>query len=80
MENGQATNTLRIELLLEECVRRNASDLHIQYGLPPILRIDGSLVPIAGLPALNATTLQEIIFATLDENQKKIYLKENKKS
>ncbi len=76
MENGQATNTLRIELLLEECVRRNASDLHIQYGLPPILRIDGSLVPIAGLPALNATTLQEIIFATLDENQKKIYLKD----
>lgn len=77
MENsGQTNNTLRIELLLEECVRRNASDLHLQYGMPPILRIDGALVPIAGLPALNANTLQEIIFATLDEDQRKIYLKD----
>lgn len=32
--------------LLEECIRRNASDLHITVGLPPILRIDGVLKPI----------------------------------
>ena len=74
--NTQTGNTLRIELLLEECVRRNASDLHLQYGLPPILRIDGALVPIAGLPPLNSAMLQEVIFATLDEEQKKIYLKD----
>lgn len=67
---------LRIELLLEECIRRNASDLHLQYGMPPILRVDGALVPIAGLPPLNADNLQEIIFATLDENQRKIFLKD----
>ena len=77
MENsGQTGNTLRVELLLEECIRRNASDLHLQYGMPPILRIDGALVPIAGLPALNSAMLQDIIFATLDEDQKKIYLKD----
>lgn len=75
MDNSTA-NTLRIELLLEECVRRNASDLHLQYGMPPILRVDGALVPIAGLPPLNAQNLQDIIFATLDENQRKIYLKD----
>lgn len=69
-------NTLRIELLLEECVRRNASDLHLQYGMPPILRVDGALVPIAGLPPLTTDNLQDIIFATLDENQRKIYLKD----
>ena len=77
MQNsGQTGNSLRIELLLEECVRRNASDLHLQYGLPPILRIDGALIPIAGLPQLNSAMLQEVIFATLDEEQKKIYLKD----
>ena len=77
MQNsGQTGNNLRIELLLEECIRRNASDLHLQYGMPPILRIDGGLVPIAGLPQLNSAMLQEIIFATLDEEQKKIYLKD----
>ena len=71
-----SSSNLRIELLLEECVRRNASDLHLQYGLPPILRVDGALTPIAGLPALNATMLKEIIFATLDEDQRKIFLKD----
>ncbi len=34
------------EQLLNECVRRNASDLHLTVGLPPILRIDGVLRPI----------------------------------
>ena len=73
---ASAGNTLRVELLLEECIRRNASDLHLQYGMPPILRIDGALVPIAGLPVLNSAMLEGIIFATLDEEQKKIYLKD----
>jgi len=39
---------LRIEVLLEEVVRKRASDLHLQVGLPPMLRVDGSLVPVAG--------------------------------
>lgn len=67
---------IRIESLLEECVRRNASDLHIQYGLPPILRIDGALTPIAGTTALNEETVRKLIFATLDEDQRKILIKD----
>ena len=43
----------KIETLLEECIRRNASDLHLQYSLPPILRVDGALAPIPNQPALN---------------------------
>jgi len=39
---------LRIELLLEDVVKKRASDLHIQVGLPPMLRIDGRLMPVAG--------------------------------
>ena len=39
---------LRIEILLEEVVRKNASDLHLQVGLPPMLRLDGALTPISG--------------------------------
>lgn len=77
MENsGQLTNNVKIESLLEECVRRDASDLHIQYGLPPILRIDGALTPIAGLAPLNDDALRNLIFATLDEEQQKILLKD----
>ncbi len=66
----------KIEALLEECVRRNASDLHLQYGLPPILRIDGALSPVPGTPVLNEEMLKSLIFSTLDEDQRNIYEKD----
>lgn len=75
-DSGQNITTPKIELLLEECIRRKASDLHVQYGLPPILRIDGALTPITGMPVLNEDMLRDIIFATLDEGQQQIFLKD----
>ena len=75
MENGQVT-TVKIETLLEECVRRKASDLHIQYGIPPILRIDGALVAVPNTPALTEEMIRGLIFATMDEDQQKIFLKD----
>ncbi len=71
-----ASASIRIETLLEECVRRDASDIHIQFGLPPILRVDGNLIPINGAPTLNDKMLEELIFATMDEDQRKIFLKD----
>ncbi len=65
-----------IEALLEECINHNASDLHIQVGLPPTLRIDGVLRPITTYPVLDQDKIQELIFATLDEDQQKIFLKD----
>jgi len=77
MQNsGQTTENIRIEILLEECIRRNASDLHLQYGLPPILRVDGVLAPIANMPVLNEEAVKRLIFATLDEEQQKILIKD----
>lgn len=76
MENNGQTNGPKIETLLEECIRRNASDLHIQYGLPPILRIDGALTPISGGQPLNEKNVRELVFATLDEDQQKILMKD----
>ena len=75
MENSGQTQ-FKIENLLEECIRRNASDLHIQYGLPPILRIDGTLTPISGGSPLNEDTVRELVFATLDDDQQKILMKD----
>lgn len=76
MENNTQLNQPRIESLLEECIKRNASDLHIQYGLPPVLRIDGALTPIVGAPALNDEAIRNLIFSTLDEDQQKILIKD----
>lgn len=66
----------RIEVLLEEVIKRKASDLHIQVGLPPMLRIDGSLRPISGAEVLTEEAVEVLIFAILDEDQKQILLKD----
>ncbi len=76
MENSGQFNLPKIETLLEECIRRNASDLHIQYGLPPVLRVDGALTPITGISALNEEAIRSLIFSTLDEDQQKTLLKD----
>jgi twitching motility protein PilT len=66
----------RIEILLEEVLKKKASDLHLQVGLPPMLRIDGALKPVSGADALTEETVEQLIFAILDEDQKQILLKD----
>lgn len=66
----------RIEILLEEVVKKKASDLHLQVGLPPMLRVDGALVPVTGADPLTEETVEVLIFAILDEDQKQILLKD----
>lgn len=68
--------SIKIETLLEECIRRGASDLHIQVGLPPILRIDGSLAPIPNTPALTSEMVEKLIFSTLDSMQREVLSKD----
>ncbi|MGB3024065.1 MAG: type IV pilus twitching motility protein PilT [Candidatus Saccharimonadales bacterium] len=67
---------VRIELLLEDVIRKKASDLHLQIGLPPMLRIDGSLSAIAGITPLTAESLEKLVFAILDEEQQQILIKD----
>jgi len=65
-----------IEALLEECVKHDASDLHFQVGLPPMLRIDGVLRPLTTYPILTDELVKKLVFATLDEEQQKILMKD----
>ncbi len=67
---------LRIETLLEDVIRKRASDLHLQVGLPPMLRIDGSLTPIGGFQPLTEETIEKLVFAILDEDQQQILMKD----
>src|ERR1700749_2125869 len=66
----------KIEVLLEEVIKKKASDLHIQVGLPPMLRVDGTLIPVSGAETLTEETLELLIFSILDEDQKQILLKD----
>ena len=67
---------LRIEILLEEIVRKNASDLHLQVGLPPMMRLDGVLAPFPGYNPLDAEEVEHLVFAILDDDQQKILIKD----
>ena len=67
---------LRIEILLEEVIKKKASDLHLQVGLPPMLRVDGALTPIPGIENLGEEEVEALVFAILDEDQKQILLKD----
>lgn len=76
MATATGKTELRIEILLEEVIRKRASDLHLQVSLPPMLRIDGKLGPIVGYKPLDEEAVESLIFAILDEEQKQILLKD----
>ena len=76
MTERVAMRALKIEYLLEECVKLRASDLHIQVGLPPILRIDGELRQIQGVPKLSQEVVENLIYSTMDSEQRQAYSKD----
>ena len=69
-------NQPRIEILLDEVIKRKASDLHLQVGLSPMLRVDGTLLAVTGSLPLDEEGIESLIFSILDEDQKQILLKD----
>ena len=59
-----------VRSLLTEAVRAGASDLHLVSWAPPIMRIDGALVPM-DLPQTTPTDLTTMIMSLLNEEQRK---------
>jgi twitching motility protein PilT len=66
----------KIEMLLEEVVKRDASDLHIQVGLPPMIRVDGALTAVPNNPPLTEDMMEALVFSLMDEDQKQILLRD----
>lgn len=64
-----ATEILSIDQLLKIAIERNASDLHITAGLPPMLRIDGRLTPTE-FPRLKPEDTRRLIYAILNDKQR----------
>lgn len=66
-ESLKATGPLTTNRLLDLVISKDASDLHLTVGYPPVLRIDGQLVPY-GSAVLSPEDVQKLIFQTLDKN------------
>lgn len=63
---------MTIQQLLEEVIKKEASDLHLIVGALPTLRIDGRLVALEGLQPLSGESIKELILSLLTEEQKDI--------
>lgn len=62
---------MNIKDLFKIAVQRKASDIHLNVGLLPILRIDGELAPLKKFSQLISKELEEMVFSILTEDQKK---------
>jgi twitching motility protein PilT len=71
-------NDLKVNLhqLLKTMIEKGASDMHITTGTPPLLRIDGSIVPLK-LPALGPVETKALCFTVLTEEQRAHFEKHN---
>lgn len=60
---------MNIDELLVLMIEKKASDLHLTPGLPPMLRIDGEIVP-THYEKLNTDDCQKLIYSLLTDAQK----------
>ncbi len=58
-----------LDQLLTETVRLGGSDLHLTVGIPPCVRLNGSLAPLPGWPNLTPDDTQRFIRSALSDEQ-----------
>jgi twitching motility protein PilT len=67
---------VNLHQLLKAMVEKGASDMHITVGTPPLLRIDGDVIPLK-LPPLGAVETKALCYSVMSEEQKIAFEKEN---
>jgi twitching motility protein PilT len=65
-----------LQQLLKVMIDKGASDMHITTGSPPLLRVDGSVLPLS-LPALGPIETKHLCYSILTEEQKIAFEKTN---
>ncbi|MCL5783898.1 MAG: type IV pilus twitching motility protein PilT [Patescibacteria group bacterium] len=64
---------MNIQQLLDITVARNASDLHLVVGYPPMLRLHGELLPVLGTPVLTDVDMTSLLLPILTPAQKQAF-------
>ncbi|MBI5155597.1 type IV pilus twitching motility protein PilT [Candidatus Poribacteria bacterium] len=59
---------MSLRALLREAVERGASDLHLSRGVPPMIRLDGYLIPLEH-PVLTRPAITKMIYGLLNNAQ-----------
>jgi len=79
--NGQRAGMSRLGLdqqgpaldlhdLFMQVLINGASDLHLTNGLPPMLRVDGDVMPLNDYPVLDGDMLRRIVYGMLSQKQR----------
>lgn len=61
---------IRIAELLEIVLERDASDLHLTAGTPPVIRLHGKLIRLTDYPVLDSPTIRQMIYSILTQRQR----------
>ena len=67
---------VNLHQLLKAMIEKGASDMHITTGTPPLLRIDGDIVPLKLAP-LSPVDSKQLCYSILTEDQKIEFEKTN---
>src|SRR5262245_15238497 len=73
---GQGGLKYNLQQLLRAMVEKGASDMHITAGSPPMLRIDGAVVPLK-LPPLSKADSKQLCYEMLTDEQREAFEAKN---
>jgi twitching motility protein PilT len=63
---------MQIDELLKSMVNKGASDLHLTVTSPPVLRIDGELIPQQDLPSMTAKDIEFVLEQITTQDQRAV--------
>ena len=63
--------------ILKIALKGNASDIHLKAGLPPMFRIDGSLVPLKDSARMSPDEVNRVALQIMNNNQKEKFKEYN---
>lgn len=75
MRSRAAVKNLEIDKIFRQMIKHNGSDLHLQVGRPPILRIRGALRELQ-MDVLTGEMMEQLCFPMMDERNKSIFFAE----
>lgn len=64
-------DSMNIYDIMQALVDRQGSDIHLIYGIPPVLRVDGELKPVEGAPVLGRQELELLVMPLMNDEQKR---------
>lgn len=72
------TNEISLNSFLEQSLEVGASDMFLQIGLPPMVKVYGDLVPMEGRPVVTTEMMHHLVRPVLDESSLDAYRRDKK--